>query len=404
MTLTRTLKLGAAISVLALTATQVSGQATSAPSTLRNGEIGFVVSQILPGMSDAPTKSACPDGLSISLNDVYKKTLTPEAAAAHDLALRTALDNFGKKGQSGFNGYYDARTHAEWKNPDGSYICLKPQSAGADPYFKTAVNVPGEKVEGIDLDGQVSRPGGPAPAGGCPGQDFTGVDGKPGVDNQLYRVFACIDGFHGDGSIGIKGYEEDMVQGLWTLVFKLSKVDNLQNDPDVEVGIYSSADPLELNGAGEATPNFTYAATTNPRFRTTTKGRIVGGLLTTDPVDLRFDVKYNGQAKRFEQYIRGARFRLSIAPNGSATGYLAGYNDIETFYRNRIAFADHPLISSLTADTLRYTCNGVYEALHRFADGNRDPATGKCTSISAVLRVKATPAFVVVPPAAAPAR
>ena len=147
MNLSRAIKLGTAISALALTATQVSGQAPSKPAALRNGEIGFVLSQMVPAMGDAAVGKACPDGLSISTNDLYKKSLTPEAATAHDLALKTALDNFGKGG-SGFAGYYDARTHAEWKNSDGSFICLKPQAAPVDPYFKTAVNVAGDRVPG----------------------------------------------------------------------------------------------------------------------------------------------------------------------------------------------------------------------------------------------------------------
>jgi hypothetical protein len=396
------LKLGAAISALALTATQVSGQATSAPPTFRHGEIGFVVSQIRPAMGEAPGSAACPEGLSISTNDLYKKSLTAEAAAAHDLQLKTALDDFAKV-QGGFVGYYDAQTHAEWKNPDGSFICMKPQLAAPDPYYKTAVNVPGEKIEGLDLDGQVSRSNGPAPPGGCAGQDFTGMDGKPGVDNQYYRVFACTRGFHGGDKTGFVSFDADMLQGMWTLVFKLTGVENLQNDDAVDVGVYSSDDPLELDATGAPVANFTYAATTNPRHRSTTKGRIVGGVLTTDPVDMRIKINFNGQSETFEYYVRGARFRLTIAPDGTASGYLAGYYDVETFYRNSIAYADHALISSLASEERGYTCSGVYQALHRLADGNRDPATGKCTSISAALKVKTIAAFVVVPPATTPA-
>lgn len=397
MKLTRAITLGVAVSALALTATQVNGQADLVTPVLRNGEIGFVISHMSPAMADTPRAVACPDGLAISTNDLYKKSLTPEAAAAHDLALKTALDSSG----NGFSGYYDARTHAEWKNADGSFICLKPDGAPTDPYYKTAVNVREDKVEGLDLDGKVSRAKGGAAAGGCPGQDFTGVDGKGGIDNQFYRVFACTKGFQESSSFGMISFDADMLQGSWTLLFKLSGVDNLRNDDSVEVGVYSSTDPLQLDGAGGVMPNFTYDATTNSRYRATTKGRIVNGVLTTDPVDLRFTVKFNGQNPTFEHYIRGARFQMEIGADGKASGYLAGYNDIESYYKNRIAYANDPLISSLTSENGGYTCSGVYQALQRFADGNRDPATGKCTSISAALKVKASPAFVLVPQAVA---
>ena len=47
------------------------------------------------------------------------------------------------------------------------------------------------------------------------------------------------------------------------------------------------------------------------------------------------------------------------------------------------------------AAVLGHTCNGAYYALHELADGNPDPSTGKCTSISTQYRIKAIPAFVV---------
>lgn len=404
MNLIRAITLGGAVSALAMTATQVNGQADVATPVLRNGEIGFVVSQMIPAMADASSPDACPEGLSISTNELYKKSLTPEAAAAHDLQLKTALDNAG----GGFGGYYDIRTHPEWKNPDGSYICDNPQGAPADPYFKTAVNVAGEKVEGMNLDGRISRAGKAAP-GGCPAQDFTGINGEAGIDNQFYRAFACVKAYRGEG-LGLQGFQADIFNGSWSLVFKLSGVDSLRDDPAIDVGVYSSADSTQFDGAGAPMPNYTYDATTNPRYRTTTKGRIVGGVLTTDPVDLRFTVKFNGEPQAYEHYMRGARFRLTIGADGKASGYLAGYNDIESFYRNRVGYKPEgrnttltTLISSLSTENGGYTCNGVYAALQRLADGNRDPVTGKCTSISAAMKVKASPAFVMVPPAAAPA-
>ena len=44
---------------------------------------------------------------------------------------------------------------------------------------------------------------------------------------------------------------------------------------------------------------------------------------------------------------------------------------------------------------------GLYHALHRLADGNPDPATGKCTSLSAAFPLEAVPAFVIHPEGAA---
>jgi hypothetical protein len=42
-----------------------------------------------------------------------------------------------------------------------------------------------------------------------------------------------------------------------------------------------------------------------------------------------------------------------------------------------------------------YTCQGAYHALLQNADGHRDPATGRCGSISTQYHLRAIPAFVV---------
>src|SRR5262249_24058948 len=47
------------------------------------------------------------------------------------------------------------------------------------------------------------------------------------------------------------------------------------------------------------------------------------------------------------------------------------------------------------ARVLGHTCTGAYYALYRYADGDQDPQTARCTSISTPYRFAAIPAFVV---------
>jgi hypothetical protein len=47
------------------------------------------------------------------------------------------------------------------------------------------------------------------------------------------------------------------------------------------------------------------------------------------------------------------------------------------------------------AITTGHTCEGAYQAILANADGHRDPATGRCTSISTQYRISAVPAFAV---------
>jgi hypothetical protein len=47
------------------------------------------------------------------------------------------------------------------------------------------------------------------------------------------------------------------------------------------------------------------------------------------------------------------------------------------------------------AAVLGHSCHGAYHALYQAADGHRDRATGRCTSISTQYRLRMAPAFVV---------
>lgn len=83
--------------------------------------------------------------------------------------------------------------------------------------------------------------------------------------------------------------------------------------------------------------------------------------------------------------------QASFVQDGKA-GFVVSYIEYA------LSPADTKLISISSngqAAVLGQSCNGAYYALHEFADGNRVPNTGKCTSISTQYHIKAIPAFVV---------
>ncbi len=174
----------------------------------------------------------------------------------------------------------------------------------------------------------------------------------------------------------------------------------------MEVGIYANGDPIQLSPTREALPNATYAIDQDPRFRATTHGRIVNGVLTTDPVDVRFHVITN--SIHLERPLQDARLRMTFTPDGGLDGILAGYTPVEELYDFQYGFRNGkdakgdpaPLqlrtVSSIgQAAVLGHTCQGAYYAMKQLADGHRDPKTGQCSSISTQYRIKAIPAFVV---------
>lgn len=281
--------------------------------------------------------------------------------------------------------------------------CLDPQSMGPDPGYRT-VEIPDIKAYGIDLDRMHSSSSARAPAGTCPHDDLLGMNGERGIDNQFYRVVGCSKSFQSTGQSNT--FEIEMHTGSWGILLTLEDLDDIHNDDHVEVGFFANADPIELSPTREPLPNVTYAADQDPRFRAKTRGRIVDGVLTTEPVDVRFHWVVNSMI--LERPLRDARVQMTLRKDGTLEGYLAGYTPVEEMYDLQFGYRNgKDATGNLAALRLRggsatgaaavlgHTCNGAYFALHAHADGHPDPATGKCTSISTQYRLKAMPAFVV---------
>jgi hypothetical protein len=373
----------APIGVALLATTSTLASRADQPAFVQNGKAGFVVSHIEYALSkDAKDTGACPNGMTqgnTSLDAKEPEGQRPEGETPEQ-AQRRAITALMQKN-----------------------TCGNPAAAGPDPNFRT-VTGPRVPVYGIDLDGRDSSlKSKPAP-GKCSHDDFAGMNGERGIDNQFFRVVGCSKSFQSTGLSN--SWSTEMLTGAWGILITLSGVDDIHNDSDVEVGIYANADPIELSPAREPLPNATYAIDQDPRFQARTHGRIVNGVLTTAPVDVRFHKITN--SIYLERPLNEARLQITLGEDGSVEGYLAGYTPVEDMYDLQYGFrngknakgepADPKLIalsSNGQAAVLGHTCNGAYYALHEFADGARDPNTGKCTSISTQYRIKAIPAFVV---------
>jgi hypothetical protein len=377
------------VSVLLASVTGLVHGADAPSSAFENGQAGFVVSHIAYALSkDASETGACPDGITTGYStagDVYVNG--PDSPPIPEATQPATLE----------------RTLRAVRIPNKQNYCQNPELAKPDPNWHT---VRGKDIpaEGIDLDGQDSRANGKPSPGTCAHDDFRGPNGERGVDNQFFRAVGCTKTFQSTGQANT--FEIEMYTGAWGILLTLKGVNDLRNSKDVEVGIYASADPLQLSPTRQALPNATYAMDQDPRFRAIAHGRIVNGVLTTDPVDVRFHWIVNGIY--LERPLQDARLYATFTSEGGLEGYLGGYTSVENMYDFQFAFRNgkdkegksSPVIlrsiSSIGfAITAEETCQGVYYALKRNADGHRDPKTGQCTSISTQYRIKAIPAFVV---------
>lgn len=346
---------------------------------LRDGEVGFVLTEIAyvtgPHADEAGT---CPQGMSQNHVEVYGAT--PEGAR-----------RLGESDQD-YSARLEASVQLLGNAPDGRNYCAYPEIAPVDQYFRTMERTD-VSVDGLDLDGVDSAR-----------SDFVAPNGTRGIDNQFYRATGCSRSYQPGGQSNQFG--QTMLTGEWGVLISLADVDDLRNDDRVTVGFYANADPMMLSPARDPLRYATYALDQDPRFRAETTGRIVDGVLTTDPVDVRFRGVTNSM--HLERVLRDARVRADITAAGDLTGILAGFAPVEALYDQQFGFrtardgagqpAPEPLrrnSANGAARVLGYTCQGIYQALNRLADAHPDPETGRNTAISVQYRFSAVNAFLV---------
>jgi len=236
---------------------------------------------------------------------------------------------------------------------------------------------------GLNLDGKI----GP--------NDFKSPDGEPGIDNQLYRAIGCIEGFRTSDNGIIQLFSDLMVRDTnynrWMI--ELSGVDDLTNDDSVDVIAYRGLDNLVMDStASEAVPGASQRIDVKrgAKFVHKFHGKIVDGVLITDPTDFYFPWSTAaGHATNFatDEWFRDGRLRVKLTPE-RGEGLIAGYVDVDTWYNNTARN------NSVLMAVAKYSGSSLYRALHRLADAYPDPQTGANTAISAALRAKFVRVFI----------
>lgn len=318
----------------------------------------------------------CPAGLNASGPDFYLANATDaERQKFSGHSGKQALERFL------FNG---AKGILDWKTPNACNTPLDYVKPGYyDPQFRT---VQGKVAYGLNLDG--TKAAGALAANSCAHEEFLSPTGEPGIDNQWWRLMGCTKYYRPGGDIQ-RNVAAVMGSGEVTVALEIVGVDDLANDPDVSIGIYSSTDAAPTDASGRILSGGSVLPHADRRFHAQTKGHIENGVLTSDPVDLH--LQFKAMIIDTEWWLRAARVRLELGKDGSAQGLLAGYFDVETFY-------EYIRQSNMSVSILGgYTCPSLYLTAQRLADGFPDPATGRCTALSAAYRIEAVPGFVIHP-------
>lgn len=334
----------------------VTAKPAKLPRAPRTGETRTFVISWFAVVADAnPTQ--CEKLNPKPTQDEYYALMSPERAAQQRAALAK---------QGGAN-----TVQLPYRGPDEMNVTLLPGIVADPGFYAPRADV----VRGFNLDGD-ERTGG-----------YVSPEGEKGIDNQLFSVVGCVAGWRKDGFLPMIGNEQRRAGGLSILV-EVSGIDDARNDDDVAVTILYSADPIRRDGTSKIVlPDFTYRVNGNPEFSqdfVRFRGKLVDGVIVTEPLDKVY--MHEGPASTW--FMREARMRIELKPDGTMSGLLGGYRD----WREYVGMAF--FMSSDYENTIGFKTPGMYNAVRRAADGLKDPFTGEFNGISAAYEMIGVPAFI----------
>jgi hypothetical protein len=327
--------------------------------------LGFVVTYFYYAMYQGD--DACPAGTNPMVTTADFLKALPEAERQRLLLPENKLELYRKTVERG---------------PKGENLCAAPWAVSEAPMRM----LEGNRNDGLNLDGWDGT--GKAPAGVCPQRQYVSEDGSVGIDNQLGRVYACINGLRRKGTLE-PYFTQAMRDGMWSMLIDVSGVQDKSNDPEVTVDVYAGAEPMVKDASGKILAGASLSPLTAPRYHRRLRGRIVDGVLKTDPVKdmVMPDLMSKTQP---DTTVFEPRFELTLLADGSVKGLLGGYRSIDTLFSPNANAGEGE-------GYMGYRCEQLYHALHNHADGGRDPVTGKCNLISLAYKIEAVPAFIVHP-------
>jgi hypothetical protein len=345
----------ATTSVLALTASAAQAGETR----------GWVVSWFYPSAAADVAEVDCPKGTTPDAATTVIGLLKEQGKAPAE--IEKIMEDFPNNIYThiGQRGRIDGKPVSPYTNP----------TSVPDPMMRT---VEGKRAFGFNLDGKVDK------------NDFTDPQtGEKGVDNQFFRAWGCMGVMRAEPGVrpswpSIQWNTVQQQMPAWLI--EVSNIDDIQNDPDVTVRIVQATTPIVLDANSDPQADMTFHEDANPVTKNTVRAAIKDGMLTTDS----FFLSLNGHRWAWsEMRMHDAKFRMKIEPNGTAKGFVGGFQAWAPIY-TRVAEGGAGYEGMLSMNL-----PGQYYALRKFADADPDPKTGMNLSISAVFNVEAVPAFIV---------
>ncbi|HME40845.1 MAG TPA: DUF1592 domain-containing protein [Steroidobacteraceae bacterium] len=213
---------------------------------------------------------------------------------------------------------------------------------------------------------------------------------ETGVNNQLFRALGCIPAYKGSPppqpplEAEYRWDSTRAAMGAWLISIS---GDSFTKDGDVWVTFESSIDPAITQDANaHIQRDMTYRVLARPASRNVLHGRIINGVVITDPATI--EMKCDSYIQPIYEF-RDARLRLKIKPTGRLEGVLGGYQPWYPIYWS------HAKVGYIDERGFGVDAPALYYALRSNADAYPDAKTGENTAISAAYMIEAVPAFIV---------
>lgn len=229
--------------------------------------------------------------------------------------------------------------------------------------------------DGFDLDGLTTVPG---QSSGCGIGDYVAPDGAEGVDHGFARILPALELTEAAAVEAI--IQETIDTGELLILFELSDVDDLRDDPCVDFTVFRGAGEVMLGTDGRVEAWQTFDV--DPDFPPVVVEDVplVDGELVARPITVQLPVSVLNANLTF--ILLDGAFAVRPGDDGGFTGIFAG--GLEGDYLIEVASTENidPEIVGLL--------EGLLEASSDLAPG----ADGTCEQISVTFGYEAQPAFV----------
>jgi hypothetical protein len=292
-------------------------------------------------------------------------------AIAHPPGLEKVRSPLGAR----FSIWNRAVAYRAWKKGIETYVN---PFAAVDP---GEPEVTGKISDGLNLDNNVKT-------------GFVAPDGEKGIDNNLYLAWGCDAPWRGNGNATLDLRANDKMQeGLYTVAIRISGSKDPMNDDNAIVEIGYSPDKIIKDARGNVAADYSYRLPHTVEY-TKLKAKIHNGVVDTEQVaelhmpHIAWFYDHSGDA-----FFRKGKLRLTMKPDGTLKGIIAGYRNWRDLY-NQNTFAQDGGQQGIREHE---DAVSLYYALKRNADGMLNPKTGQYDGISSAYRITAVTAYVVEP-------